>query len=232
MKNKLKRGFTLIELLVVITIIAILAGIAVPAYNGITGKARQAEVLNNTKQIVLALKIFASENGGSYPIAGVTYDTFLPGSDTATEVTPSATESTGFFDVLVPKYLPEKMFSSGQRIAKEADATVKTEPDEDGTLTDIENCYSFVKGISDSSNGGAPLVSEELDDSGGMIDAHPWLEDGKVIVAFNDGSAKAMPTDGVTAGSTVKQSNNSDMDNIFADVPQGLVPSSAELLAP
>ena len=60
-------AFTLIELLVVITIIAILASIALPVFNGVTERANQTKDLSNAKQIGLALKLFASDNNGAFP---------------------------------------------------------------------------------------------------------------------------------------------------------------------
>ncbi len=72
MKTRLKQGFTLIELLVVITIIAILASLALPAFNGISERGNITKGINNAKQIILTLKVWASDNNGSYPdtIAG------------------------------------------------------------------------------------------------------------------------------------------------------------------
>ena len=63
-------AFTLIELLVVITIIAILASIALPVFNGVTERANQTKDLSNAKQIGLALKLFASDNNGAFPSKG------------------------------------------------------------------------------------------------------------------------------------------------------------------
>ena len=51
-------AFTLIELLVVITIIAILASIALPVFSGVTERANQTKDLSNAKQIGLACKLY------------------------------------------------------------------------------------------------------------------------------------------------------------------------------
>lgn len=61
------RGFTLIELLVVITIIGILAAIALPNYIKAKDKAREAEVKSNVHTIQIALERYATDNSGQYP---------------------------------------------------------------------------------------------------------------------------------------------------------------------
>jgi len=58
-----RRAFTLIELLVVITILALLAVIALPAFNKAIEIARRAKCRNNVRQIAEACKTYMNDMG-------------------------------------------------------------------------------------------------------------------------------------------------------------------------
>lgn len=83
------RAFTLVELLVVIALIAILAGLLLPALGGAKERSRRAACLNNLRQFALATRLYAGDFQDSLPRGGTdnanTNDTHTPILSSATK---------------------------------------------------------------------------------------------------------------------------------------------------
>lgn len=65
MENKLKKnskkGFTLVELIVVLVILAILAALLIPSLTGYIKKAKEKQIIAETRQVVMAAQTLADE---------------------------------------------------------------------------------------------------------------------------------------------------------------------------
>lgn len=82
------RAFTLVELLVAITVVALLAVLAIPAINQSLLRAKQAASLSNLRQLGMAMLAYASDNHMNLPPRATgpsatrwpraLYDTMLP----------------------------------------------------------------------------------------------------------------------------------------------------------
>jgi prepilin-type N-terminal cleavage/methylation domain-containing protein len=159
-KQTSSAAFTLIELLVVIAIIAVLASIALPVFTSVQIKGAQTKALSNGKQIGLALRLYSSDNNGTYP-------SYLVNSDgTPTTSPPTAVSSSNdAFCQLFPNYikseaifwLSKSKWCNAVPPDELQDSTL-TVPSTD-TLKSGENEWAYVLGLNDSSNPSVPLLA-------------------------------------------------------------------------
>ena len=150
-----QKGFTLIELLVVISIIAVLAGFAVPAAMIVKEKGDQLNDLNNGRQIYLGLKLFASDNDGRFPWADYDATTGAPSAAGGAVVSNANTA----YQSICPQYIQKRsvfyLGKSGWTVNK---------PDETAVAAPLvaagDNAYAYVPGLNDNSNPNFPLVAD------------------------------------------------------------------------
>ena len=110
-----KGGFTLVELIVVLVILAILAALLIPALTGYIDKARDKQIIAETRQAVMAAQTLYDEAYGK-------------GADATT--VKKGTEET-------PLKKTDILADDGTKIMKAADILTLAELTDRGTIADI-----------------------------------------------------------------------------------------------
>ena len=195
MKMKKNGGFTLIELLVVITIIAILASFAVPVFTKVIANSQQAKQINNGKQILTAMALFASDKGnGTYPNGDWEPDQGDFGGAGA-----SSNAEACFQDLFDAGILKNEEFLFW--LPTQTVQCAVSKPDEDGMLKNTENYWDCISGMNNTA-GSLPIIVEASNGAGAKWDGtggHPW--DGSAVVGFADGASCRKENISATDGS-------------------------------
>jgi prepilin-type N-terminal cleavage/methylation domain-containing protein len=184
-KQNTRRGFSLLELLVVITIIGLLAGMAMSAIQSAQVSAHLATATHNSKQIVIALKAYAADHHGLYP--------------DARRDNPPATANDAFRMLFQNGSIKDERIFTSPVSAFQPDGDFGSAPEFEKALEAGENHWCLVKGHSDATDGNAPLVFENpvstswppawnASMAGRPVDGRAW-SGGRIIVARNDGSS-------------------------------------------
>ncbi len=80
-KKNSKKGFTLVELIVVLVILAILAALLIPALTGYIDKAKEKQIIAETRQVVMAAQTLADEEYGTRDLTNTNRSEFGDGKD-------------------------------------------------------------------------------------------------------------------------------------------------------
>lgn len=220
MIKKTSAAFTLIELLVVISIIAVLAGIALPVYTQVQERGAQTKDLSNAKQIALACKLYAGDNDGKFP---------------AVASTATANDA---FALLVPQYIPtEKIFylAKSQWTPKPPDEVFDTSgatPPGATTLASGENNFAYVNNLTDTSNPNFPLIADGFSTSVGTYTKDETAKGGvwkgkKAIVVRADMSGNVEKCDG--SYKVMGKTGSATDADIFASSTTWLAPTQTPL---
>lgn len=180
-RSRRSDGFTLIELLVVIVIIATLAGFALPVFGKAQRKSRLTDSSSNAKQIVTGLRMWASDNGGSYP---------------RTDIAAAAlVDANSAFEHLLPKYAKAKNIYINKGSAWCTGAPIDTVPADALELKAKQNDWCYIPGLGDDSDPRFPLMATGPKDLAGTYTADRTLKGGvwegyDCVIGLCDGSVK------------------------------------------
>ncbi len=83
LKENKKKGFTLVELIVVLVILAILAALLIPALVGYIDRAKEKQVISDTRSCVMAAQTIADEQYAidAIPAAGLDKSSQIDSAD-------------------------------------------------------------------------------------------------------------------------------------------------------
>jgi prepilin-type N-terminal cleavage/methylation domain-containing protein len=233
MKTNSPTAFTLIELLVVISIIAVLAGIALPVYSTVQERGAQTKDLSNAKQIALACKLYAADNDGKFP------DKDGQAADPPVTALTATSTSNEAFACLVPNYLPsEKLFYLGKSAWSSSTPDEKTTAASDRCEAKTNN-FAYELGLTEISNPSFPLIADAPNTGGssGVYSTDPTAKGGvwkgkKAVVIRCDmsGTVETCTSSGTGTAIVKSQVGGSATDDIFKPAATWLSASNALLL--
>ena len=225
MKTQRNHAFTLIELLVVITIIAILAGLAVPAYTYVQMLANQKKGVSNARQIILAMKLFSKDHNSQYPDS-------VPNPVTGS----LAQNANDAFRIMIQEKVVSDERIFGCPAGFNPDGSLGQSPNYGNALMPGENHWAMTGSVTDTAVGNLPIVFENpatpswpplwnADMAGKIAPGRTWTG-GKIIIGRNDGSVavEALAGDKGMVGPKVMAGGMNLFTQASDGIPQRVLP--------
>ncbi len=226
MKTRIQQGFTLIELLVVITIIAILAGLALPTFTKIQEKGNMTKGISNCRQIITALRIYSSDNNGNYPDVAMASGADAGGGGGGGGGG-SSTSNDVFRELFKTASIDtEAIFGCPASKDGNPDGNIGTSPEYSEAVRPGENHWAMTGGLTDSASGTYPVVYENP--TAGAWPSPTWNPDGagtgspgrtwsggKVIVGMNDSSVGTESTTAPKGSGLELKGKAANAPNVF-----------------
>ena len=182
-----RAGLTLIELIVIIAVIVMLALFSLPTHTHGGKKGRQTDSLNNAKQITLALRMYADDNGGKFPSIRTDGTSLVP-SDPSNRA----------FEHLIPKNSFSKKIFANKVSAWCRNPVIDTAATDSSTLKQGQNDWNYVAGLSINSDPRWPLIATATASAANLTYSNVMTAKGGVwggtasIIGFADGSARLL----------------------------------------
>jgi hypothetical protein len=181
--------------------------------------------LANCRQIIIAIRLFAADEGGRFP------DSSVPGAKDSNSV---------FRHLIVAGCLEdEKIFGCGNSPFL-PDGNIGSAPDFAQAVQPGENHWAMTKGLEDNSSGGIPLVYENpaefageplwnADAAGQRVKGRAWTG-AKIIVGTLDTSVELMKLASLTGTRVRQKALGSEGKNIFTQYTQEPPPVILQML--
>lgn len=220
-------GLTLVEVIVIVSIVSVLIGLTIPCTHGVNKKGLISDSMGNAKQIAVALRIYAEDNDGKFPIA-------LADGKKLTVGDPS----NRVFEQLMPKYTTSGKIFMNKRSAWCANPATDTVADDACILKRGQNDWNYVTGLKDDADPAWPLIANATASATNLTYTNTKTAKGGVwggtdaVVGFVDGSVRLIS--GTEMNSTDKTrtfpKRKDTGGNLFIATPGWLSPGCVVLV--